>query len=284
MKTFAPKLSRRKFVLGSGALCGGGALYTFGLESSWLDVGRHEVQLGPERSAVPIKLLHLSDLHASEVVGLDYLRRAIETGVSLKPDVICLTGDFVTSHYGQFDRYAEILSALPKCAPTVASLGNHDGGAWAAWRHRGYADTTEVRALLQHSGIELLHNALHPITLKNRTVNLAGVGDLWAGEFRAAGVLPATAGASPTILLSHNPDTKDALRNFSWDLLLCGHTHGGQLRIPLVGTPFAPVRDKRFVRGLHRWEDRWLHITNGVGNLFGARFNCRPEISLLTLV
>ena len=66
--------------------------------------------------------------------------------------------------------------------------------------------------------------------------------------------------------------------------MLSGHTHGGQLRIPFVGTPFAPVRDRRFVQGLHRWQDRWLHITKGIGNLRGMRLNCRPEISLLTLV
>ena len=66
--------------------------------------------------------------------------------------------------------------------------------------------------------------------------------------------------------------------------MLCGHTHGGQCDLMFLGTPFAPVRDKRFVQGLHRWEDRWIHITRGVGNLHGMRFNCRPEVSLLTLV
>ena len=60
--------------------------------------------------------------------------------------------------------------------------------------------------------------------------------------------------------------------------------HGGQLRLPIIGTPFAPVRDKRFVEGLHRWEERWIHITRGVGNLHGVRINCPPEVSLLTLV
>jgi predicted MPP superfamily phosphohydrolase len=67
-------------------------------------------------------------------------------------------------------------------------------------------------------------------------------------------------------------------------LLLCGHTHGGQIRLPFVGTPFAPVRDKRFVEGLHQWDGRWMYITRGVGNLHGVRFNCPPEVSLLTLV
>jgi uncharacterized protein len=83
--------------------------------------------------------------------------------------------------------------------------------------------------------------------------------------------------------LSHNPDTKEQLKAYDWDVAFCGHTHGGQFRLPLIGTPFAPVKDKRFVQGLHFWEGRQIYITKGVGNLFGVRFNCRPEISLITL-
>ena len=65
--------------------------------------------------------------------------------------------------------------------------------------------------------------------------------------------------------------------------MLCGHTHGGECDLAFFGTPFAPVKDKRYVRGLHPWKDRWIHTTKGVGSLYGVRFNCRPEVSLLTL-
>ena len=87
----------------------------------------------------------------------------------------------------------------------------------------------------------------------------------------------------PVVLLSHNPDTKDHLLDFAWDVMLSGHTHGRQLSLPLIGEPFSPIVDKRYVRGLYRWENRWLHISAGVGSLHTARFNCRPEVSLLTL-
>jgi predicted MPP superfamily phosphohydrolase len=87
-----------------------------------------------------------------------------------------------------------------------------------------------------------------------------------------------------TVLLSHNPDVKEEVAPRHWQLMLSGHTHGGQLRVPWLGaTPFAPVRDKRFVAGLHRWNDRWIHVTKGVGNVYGMRINCPPEISFLTL-
>ena len=86
------------------------------------------------------------------------------------------------------------------------------------------------------------------------------------------------------IVLSHNPDTKKPLAAYGWDLLLCGHTHGGQIGLPFFSARFAPVKDKRFIAGLYQWQGRHLHITKGVGSGFRIRFNCRPEVSLLTLV
>ena len=124
--------------------------------------------------------------------------------------------------------------------------------------------------------------------MRGQKLRLVGLGDEWAGELdpvRAFGGHPKgrKLGELPTLLLSHNPDTKDALREFQWDLMLSGHTHGGQLSLPLIGQPFIPVSDKRFVRGLYPWDNRWLHITAGLGSLHKMRFNCSPELSYLTL-
>ncbi len=85
------------------------------------------------------------------------------------------------------------------------------------------------------------------------------------------------------IVLSHNPDSKELLRDYSWDLLLCGHTHGGQLSLPILGTPFAPVHDHRYVYGLNQWNGRFIHTTKGIGNRHGVRFNCRPEVAILSV-
>ena len=240
--------------------------------------------LGKSRSAAPLKVLQLSDLHASKYVSLDFIAKAVQLGLSLKPDLVLLTGDFITRKFDQLDRYAEILSSLSRATPCFACLGNHDGGSWAAGRH-GYADTDSVRSLLTRSGVELLHNRATNLQIKGWNFRLVGLGDWWAEECEPS---KAFADVGPSqdqmvVVLSHNPDTKDMLKVHSWDLLVCGHTHGGQFYLPLIGTPFAPVRDKRFVKGLHRWNDRWIHITKGVGNLLGVRFNCRPEVSLLTL-
>ena len=202
--------------------------------------------------------------------------------MKLKPDLVCLTGDFITWRYDAWDRYAEILKPLSEAAPTFATLGNHDGGRWVGTA--GYSDTGRVRGMLSQARIELLHNRSTNLEVRGRKLNLVGVGDLWAGEVDAPAAFAGARESGATVVLCHNPDAKDLVGAYPWDLMLCGHTHGGQCDLVFFGTPFAPVRDKRYVRGLNRWRDRWIHTTKGVGNLHGIRLNCRPEVSLLTLV
>ncbi len=251
------------------------------VEPWWFKVTRREVPLG--LGGGRLKLLQLSDFHA-DPMPLDHFGKCIRAGLAEKPDLVCLTGDFITKKYDQWDAYAAQLTEIAKAAPTFAILGNHDGGRWA--RHSGYADTKLVREMLAKAGVQLLHNEADRFENANGRITLAGLGDLWAEEMDPASVLGGRRRErdTPLVLMSHNPDTKDALRTYPWDLMLTGHTHGGQLSLPLMGEPFAPIVDKRYVRDLHRLGDRWLYITAGVGSLHTARFNCRPEISLLTLV
>ena len=278
------KFSRRKFlgVLGLSAV--GTLGYMRWIEPRWLGVGQHSVKLANHSLASPVKVLQLSDLHASDAVPLAFIAKAVRKGLELEPDLVLLTGDFITERFNQFADYAKVLSPLAERTPCFATLGNHDGGAWAAPRG-GYADTASVREMLAQSGISLLHNQSAELNIGQNTIHLVGLGDTWAGEFSPATAFSETGNSKrvTTLVLSHNPDTKEELQSFDWDVMFCGHTHGGQLQVPLVGEPFAPVRDKRYVRGLHAWSGRWIHITKGVGNLHGMRLNCRPEISLITL-
>jgi len=262
----------------------GGGLYVRVVEPRWLTIGRHAVRLGQRHGASPLKILQLSDLHASQVVSLDFIGEAVRMGLELQPDLICLTGDFITRGYQHLEGYAEVLKPLAASAPTFACLGNHDGGLWAA-RRRGYPDSRRVREVLARAGAVLLHNSARTIRVRDCELRIVGLGDLWAGEMQ-----PLIAFTNPdpnaevTVVLSHNPDTKEYLKEYPWDLLLSGHTHGGQVKLPFIGAPFSSVRDRRFLEGLREWDARWIHVTRGVGNLHGIRFNCPPEVSLLTLV
>jgi predicted MPP superfamily phosphohydrolase len=275
-------ISRRAFVtslaLGGAAVTG----YASRVEPTWLDVGRHDI---PTRNpGPPVKILQLSDFHASWCVSLQYIQEAIDLGLSLQPDLICVTGDFITTKYHDFGGYQSVLSRLPGAAPTFACLGNHDGGFWSRY-NGGYKDNELVKKLVRQSGMELLQNRSTIAEVRGRKIAIIGLGDCYALEADACKAFRSPIPSDAVrVVLSHNPDTKVMLEPYDWDLMLSGHTHGGQLWLPLIGAPFAPVEDKRFIAGLYRWSNRWMHITKGVGNILGLRINCRPEVSLLTIV
>jgi len=259
-------------------------IYAFDLEPNWLERTVTRVKLPCRDLSSGVRVLQLSDFHASGAVPFSLIEKSVEMGLEAKPDVICITGDFVTDA-APFDHaaYTRILRRLASAAPIFATLGNHDGGAWAA-RFHGYKDPTVVRELLQSSGVPLLHNRSEVVRVRHQPIRFAGVGDLWSHGVDGVVAFADVRENDPAILLAHNPDTKDVLADRPWDLMLSGHTHGGQIVLPLVGERFVPVRDKRFIAGLKPWNGRQLYITRGVGSIGGVRVNCRPEVSVLDLV
>jgi predicted MPP superfamily phosphohydrolase len=283
MKQTGPTISRRRFFGGVSLAAAGTAGYARFFEAERLQVRSYSVPVAGG-SRPPLKVLHLSDLHASSVVSLEYISSAISQGLALRPDVICLTGDFITSKYASAAAYTDVLSRLSTAAACYAVLGNHDGGRWAL-RNGGYETTEWVERVLREARVHVLNNDSVDCSVNGWNLRLVGLTDAWSGIFNPSRAFKSDNPrlVDATILLSHNPDTKSAVSAFPWDLMLSGHTHGGQLRLPLLGTPFAPVRDKRYVSGLHRWSERWLHVTAGVGSVFGVRINCPPDIGLLTL-
>ena len=208
------------------------------------------------------------------------LERGLELGVSQDPDLICFTGDYVSATRG-FDRAGleRLLRRAARTAPTYAVLGNHDGGQWLG-RNGGSSSGRTLTGILQSAGIRVLHNRSAAVD----DLTLVGVADYWSGEFDArrafAGIRPSAA----TVVLCHNPDAKQEIADRQWDLMLSGHTHGGQARIPGINPAWMPVADKRFVSGLYEWNQRQLFITRGLGSPKHVRAFCRPEISILELV
>jgi hypothetical protein len=271
-------MTRRKLLY---SFFGSTLVYPCYWEPRWLDVTHRRVKL--PRPGGPIRILHLSDLHASIVVPMSMIHHAIGAGLAQKPDLICVTGDFITNRQG-FDAaaYTQALRRLSGAAPTYAVLGNHDGGSWTA-QHHGFSDHKLVDRILEDARIELLHNRSAQVRVRDTGLNLVGVGDLWNQEIAPRRAFSGAVAGQPTVLLAHNPDTKDLVGHFPWELMLSGHTHGGQVIVPFEGPRYAPVEDKRYVAGLKPWGSRQIHVTRGVGNIGGVRFACRPEVSLLAL-
>jgi uncharacterized protein len=259
-------------------------VYAFGVEPNWLERTFHRLKLRGKNLTTGVRILQLSDFHASSSVPFSLIENSVEMGLEAKPDVICLTGDFVTDA-APFDavEYARILKRLSSAAPVFASLGNHDGGIWAA-RLGGFSDSSVVRGLLRDSNVSLLHNRSELVRVRDQSVRFAGVGDLWSQGVDGDLAFADVPSEDPAILLAHNPDTKDALADRPWDLMLSGHTHGGQIVLPFLGARFVPVRDKRFIAGLKQWNGRQVYVTRGVGNVRGVRVNCRPEVTVLEVV
>jgi predicted MPP superfamily phosphohydrolase len=275
-------MTRRKFLYSFFA-APAPLLYPCYWEPRWLDVTRRRVSLPGFRPQFPIRVLHLSDLHASIFVPPSLIDHAISLGLAAKPDLICVTGDFITLREG-FDAsaYAQLLRRLPAAAPTYAVLGNHDGGSWSR-DHHGFPDHRVVDRILEEAGIDLLHNRSARVGVAGSGLTLAGVGDLWSHEAQPARAFAGVTADEPVLFLAHNPDTKDRARAWPWHLMLSGHTHGGQVIVPFEGQRYAPVADKRYVAGLRSWGARQIHVTRGVGNVGGVRFRCRPEVSILTI-
>ena len=123
-------MSRRRFLGGVSIAAAASFGYARFLEPGWLQLTRSSVPIGNGRK--PIQLLHLSDLHASACVSLDFIGEAIDAGLALSPDLICITGDFITNTWDRQSDYVSLLKRLSSAAPCYAVLGNHDGGLWSA--------------------------------------------------------------------------------------------------------------------------------------------------------
>lgn len=268
------------FALGAiGSLLAAVFVHATRIEPDWLRVREYSIA----SSEPAITIAHLTDFHVEDEADLGRVRRALALVRDRKPDLVAITGDFFTDHLVLEPGYREVLRELADIAPTYAIGGNHDGGLWSR-RRGGYESTRELEGLLSSAGIRFLENDLDTLILRGRRVAIYGAGDLWAGNCPATGRdLFGPDSSTLRILLAHNPDSRTRFLDSPWDILLAGHTHGGQLDLPFVGTPFAPVDDKRRVHGLFQEGDRFLEVSSGVGNLHGVRFNARPEVVFLRM-
>ena len=267
------------------AFAGALALYAHLVEPVWLTVRNIPVAVSTTRGDT-LRVVHISDLHWGNFVPHEYLKRSFREVARQKPDIIVITGDFINKRLDDSTEkadYENALRGLARAEPTYAAPGNHDGGPWA---HRigGYETTDTVRSVLESAGIRWLENAYECLEAKGLRICVGGVGDPWAraskpglfvGDFNAEV-------ADFKIMLIHNPDTKELVNRDDWDLLLAGHTHGGQVNLPFVGAPWVRVGDKSMMSGLYKYAGRPLHVNPGVGHSQRrARIGRRPEVSVL---
>jgi hypothetical protein len=273
-------ITRRRFLkraAGVGLIavvgCGVDAL---AIEPGWLDVSRPTIVL-PRLPAGwdGARIALLSDLHHGRLIDLNHIRAAVTAANASRPDLVILLGDYVTRGEGIMGEFGQVLGELRAPLGVLAVCGNHDH----------WTSLTGIRAMLADNGIDVLHNEHRILTRDGDALCFAGVDDFTAGVPDLATAVAEAPPESPRILLSHNPDYADWMPDdIRVDLMLCGHTHGGQVRIPLLGAPVLPLLNRRYAAGLIETDRTRLYVSRGIGMVgIPVRLNCRPELPIVTL-
>jgi hypothetical protein len=283
-----PQVSRRYFLKAGLGMLAAVALYSGEFERHWVEVTHLEVPLlGLPEAFDGFRIAQLSDIHMDEFTEPFFLRQVVDQVDRLKPDAVFLTGDYVS--YGISPRNfaigagwqcAGILKTL-QCKQVYASLGNHDVIIGAK----------EVTEALTTNGITVLNNRSLPIERTGSRFWLAGVDDPVRGHPKPELAIPASIRNQPNepvVLLCHAPDYADQLLQHpvgsAVRLMLSGHTHGGQIRLPLIGPLMANTLGRKYVQGRFRLGGLQLYVNRGLGTSgLPFRLDCRPEITLLTL-
>jgi uncharacterized protein len=233
-----------------------------------------------------LRLVQISDFHLGQWMNKERLDTVIGMAVDLAPDYFILTGDYLeyqpygmpnetATYEDNIDIISSSFSQLSNMFPTIAILGNHDHMINAEW----------VENSLSQAGVEVLRNSVKTIQRGASQLHFAAVDDVRQKMDRLDQVMEALPEKGAAILLAHEPDFADvSAATGRFDLQISGHSHGGQIVLPIIGPPMLPVMGRKYPSGLYHVNNMLLYTNRGIGvTTVNARFNCRPEITQFTL-
>jgi len=216
----------------------------------------------------PLRLLHFSDLHFTGTPGLGFYREFVRLVLQHPVDAVFFTGDLIDAPE-LLPQAIEILRPLAQHAPCWFVLGNHD------WRY----DHEHIRHTLEESGWTCVAGRGQQAVLNGLAVFIAGSERPWMGNEPP---IAADISADLKVLLCHTPDGRNDAARRGYQLMLCGHTHGGQVVLPVMGPVYSPsITGVRFASGLFQWPDMVMHVSRGIGSKDPLRWNCPPEVTWL---
>ena len=259
--------------------------YAYRVEPTWLEVNRFEMPI--RGLPVPFhgfRVAHLTDFHCGDQIPDGYLESALSRAADERPDVIALTGDFVHKGYKHVARAAKLFRHLRAPHGVFAVLGNHDfsvRNALGLRRHPGLHQA--VADALAGEGITVLRNRAVRLGSPDGGLIVAGVDDLWSRESDPHATLAEECPDTPRVVLAHNPQSVDSLNGHRADLVLSGHTHGGQVDWPGLGRVLLGQKAKRWAAGLYPHQSGHVYVNKGVGFGWRFRFGVRPEVAVFTL-
>jgi len=273
------EVNRRRFLKFAGAAG------VFGLLGAYpLLIERYIVLVNRYRIVVPhlpkafsgFTIVQVSDIHYGPLVPMAIVQHVVRVCNTLEKNIVVCTGDYVHERNStdQMNSVWPVLSELAADQGVYSVLGNHDH----------WADTDRSQYWLERSGQNLRHRVATIVRNRER-IWIVGTGDLWEDNRSIDQLLHDVPKDGCRIVLAHNPDTADTEYSERVDLMISGHTHGGQVNIPFVGPPFLPVRNKTYSSGLKKSpRGTPVFISRGIGwAIYPVRFNCFPEIAVLEL-
>lgn len=240
-----------------------------------LEVTRYEIIIDDLPPAFDgYRIAFLTDTHVASFVRRAFYREILAQTALFDPDVILLGGDFVS-----FRRHIPLMADV-----LIGELRARDGVFAVLGNHDYWAGPELVREALRSRGVTLLENASVMLHRDDATLPLAGIDEIYRGAPDADAAFRNVDPASPAIAFSHHPDVIDLLGGRRIDLLLCGHTHGGQIRFPFFGAVVVPSRHEgTYASGFHRIGAVLMYVSRGIGAIPPVRILCRPEIATFVL-
>lgn len=269
---------------------GGGIAYGALVEPSLLQTTQIEIPIPDLPPSLDgLRIAHLTDLHYNFAAGRAFLERVVAMTNALDPDLVALTGDFITHKPDNLEKCLAVLDGLHAPDGRWVVRGNHDyrvpmGRFASACEQYGF-HVIENRHVLVRPARARVDGKVQHESVNQPAIVLAGVGDMWEGECLPGRALEGAHTELPTILLSHHAEVADILGSrHRVDLVLSGHTHGGQIRAGNKNIPMFANGSKKYVSGLIQTDQTIVYISRGVGtSALRFRWNCRPEIALIVL-
>jgi len=281
-----PSVSRRKFLFTTGIALSAVVFIDDAVirEPNHPELVRIEISLSRLPPALDgFTIAQLSDFHYDPLFSITPIRRAIEIVNRLHPDLVVLTGDFVTLPIYALDRDQRAGKAAEPCAKLLSGLNSRLGSIAVLGNHDVQTDPEFVTAALEDHGIRVLCNRSLPIEQAGSRFWLCGLDSANRAPHmsRALDGVPQT---ESVVLLIHEPDFANKASSHPVDLQLSGHSHGGQIWLPGIGAPWLPRFARKYPRGRYNVSGLPLYTNIGLGTIrLPVRLNCTPEVTLITL-
>ncbi len=277
-------INRRKFIrLAAGAGVAALGADTVLIEPNRPKLVRREIRLRRWPAHLDgFNIALLSDFHYDPYFSIHPIRSAVSIVNALRPQLVVLTGDFVSMPF--FGEHAPAAAAAEPCARLLRNLQS-PYGLWAVLgNHDVFTDPDRVTDALTSQGIHVLSNQSVPIERNGGRFWLAGVDDVLGKTADLYKTLHDIPSGEATVLLAHEPDFADRVASHPVDLQLSGHSHGGQVRFPFMRPLYLPDLARKYIWGQYKIGNLTLYTNPGIGTVeVPVRLNCPPEVTLITL-